>query len=85
MKFRLTQMNLRVAKKFKKLPVSIDAHQISKQESVDTLEGTMTGNAGDWKVTGVDGEQYYVAQSIFKKTYEPDGKDSQKAWDKAYG
>lgn len=84
MKFRLRRMNVRVAKKFKKLPISIDAHQITKEESVHTLEGTMTGNAGDWEVTGIDGEKYYVAKSIFKKTYEPDGADSQKAWDKAY-
>ena len=84
MKFRLRQMNIRVALSFKKNPVSIDAHQITKTESVVTLEGTMTGKPGDWKVTGVDGEKYYVAQSIFKKTYEPEGDDSQKAWDKAY-
>lgn len=85
MKFRLRQINVRVAKKFKKLPIVIDAFQITKEESVDTLEGTMTGNAGDWKITGVDGEKYYVAKDIFRRTYEPDDKAAQKAWDKAYG
>jgi len=81
MKFRLRQMNVRVAKTFKKKPVTIEAVQITKQESVDTLEGTMTGNPGDWKVTGVEGEEYFVAKGIFKKTYEPEDAEAKK---KAY-
>jgi len=37
---------------------------------VETLEGTMEGRAGDWLITGINGEQYPCADDIFRKTYE---------------
>ena len=36
-----------------------------------TLEGVMTGNVGDWIITGVNGEKYPCKPDIFEKTYEP--------------
>ena len=83
--YKPRNMNVRVAASFRKRPVTIQAVQIEKEESVKTLEGTMTGKPGDWKVTGVDGEKYYVAKSIFKKTYEPADDGAKTAWDDAYG
>lgn len=85
MKFRLRNMNVRVAFTFKKKPVAIDAVQIEAEEYVDTLEGRMRGNPGDWKVTGVEGEQYYVAKDIFAQTYEPADDEAKEAWGAAYG
>lgn len=85
MKFRLRDMSVRVAFSFKKKPVAIDAVQIQAEEYVDTLEGRMRGNPGDWKVTGVEGEQYYVAKAIFPKTYEPADDQAKQAWESAYG
>jgi len=38
---------------------------------IDTLEGTMTANAGDWIVCGVKGEFYPVKPDIFVETYDP--------------
>jgi hypothetical protein len=37
---------------------------------VNTLEGIMTGNAGDYLMMGVSGEYYPCAQDIFEKSYE---------------
>lgn len=37
---------------------------------IDTLEGRMTANAGDWIIRGVDGEFYPCKDSIFIKTYQ---------------
>lgn len=37
---------------------------------VETLEGTMTANLGDYIVKGVNGEFYPVKPDIFEKTYE---------------
>lgn len=37
---------------------------------IETLEGTMTANVGDWIVKGVSGELYPVKPDIFEKTYE---------------
>jgi hypothetical protein len=38
---------------------------------IKTLEGTMNGQAGDWIITGVNGEKYPCKPDIFEKTYEP--------------
>lgn len=56
--------------KFRKIPVVIDAIQISRPMTVETLEGVMKGNPGDWLITGVKGEQYFCKDDIFKMTYE---------------
>jgi hypothetical protein len=85
MNFRFRDPKVRVALSFRKKPVVIDAVQITAEQFVDTLEGRMRGNPGDWLVTGVEGEQYFVAQSIFPKTFEPLGEEAKKAWDAAYG
>lgn len=57
-------------KKFKKLPVQVEAYQTDVRKYIDTLEGRMRADIGDWIVTGVDGEQYPVKPDIFEKTYE---------------
>lgn len=37
---------------------------------IDTLEGTMTANIGDWVIRGVAGEFYPCRDDIFAETYE---------------
>ena len=56
--------------RFRKRPVIIEATQITRKMTVETLEGTMTGNPGDWLITGVQGEQYFCRDDIFRATYE---------------
>ena len=38
--------------------------------SVQTLEGVMRANAGDYVIRGIQGEFYPVKPEIFHKTYE---------------
>jgi hypothetical protein len=38
---------------------------------IETLEGTMTANKGDWIIRGVKGEIYPCKPDIFAATYEP--------------
>lgn len=57
--------------RFRKKPVVIEARQIDEPMTVETLEGTMRGNPGDWLITGVKGEQYFCRDDIFRQTYEP--------------
>ena len=38
---------------------------------IDTLEGTMRGEYGDWIIKGVQGEFYPCREDIFQATYEP--------------
>ena len=35
-----------------------------------TKEGDMKINKGDWIATGIDGEHWAIADSIFRRTYE---------------
>ena len=35
-----------------------------------TIECSRLANAGDWIMTGIDGEQWPVKKEIFEKTYE---------------
>lgn len=37
---------------------------------IDTLEGRMKGNVGDWIIRGVKGELYFCKPDIFAATYE---------------
>ena len=37
---------------------------------INTLEGKMTANKGDWIIKGVKGELYPVRNDIFEATYE---------------
>lgn len=37
---------------------------------IDTLEGRMTANEGDWIIKGVHGEFYPCKPEIFEKTYQ---------------
>lgn len=57
-------------KKAKKKPIAINVFQINEAFEVETLEGIMKGQPGDWLVVGVNGEMYPIADDIFKKTYD---------------
>ncbi len=57
--------------KFRKKPVVIDAVRIDRKIQIITLEGTMTGEVGDWLITGVNGEKYPCKDDVFQKTYDP--------------
>jgi hypothetical protein len=37
---------------------------------IETLEGVMVGNVGDWIIRGVQGEFYPCKPDIFEETYE---------------
>ena len=52
----------------KRIPVT--AFQTSEPKDIETLEGTMHANPGDWIITGVEGECWPVKKEIFEKTYE---------------
>jgi hypothetical protein len=47
---------------------------------IHTLEGAMSFSHGDWIIKGVEGEFYPCKESIFAKTYEPVGEDTERYW-----
>ena len=56
---------------FRKKPVVVKAIRLDKRVAIETLEGVMEGQPGDWLITGVKGEQYPCKNEIFVQTYEP--------------
>lgn len=49
--------------------IPVEAYQTDKPMDIQTLEGVMHANAGDWIITGTDGEKWPVKKEIFEKTY----------------
>ena len=56
--------------KYRKKPIIIEAYQTDIEQDIETLEGTMHANIGDYIITGVNGEKYPCKPDIFEKTYE---------------
>ncbi|MCS7310938.1 MAG: hypothetical protein NZ741_12030 [Armatimonadetes bacterium] len=51
--------------------IIVEAVWLEQPMKVHVLEGDMHGDAGDWLVTGVAGEQYIAQQELFELLYEP--------------
>lgn len=60
-----------------KKPIPVAARQLDQKDSVALEEsrGELRGKIGDWVVTGPDGKQWVVADTIFKDTYRVLGDD----------
>ena len=57
--------------KFRKRPVVIEAYQTAEPMDIQTLEGVMHADPGDWIITGVKGERYPCKPDVFALSYEP--------------
>ena len=64
------EMPLPKAQRAVKKPIPIKVRQINEPFSVETLEGTMKGKAGDWLMEGVNGEMYPCDAEVFSKTHD---------------
>ena len=54
---------------YKKKPVIVRAYMMPVDFEVETLEGIMKGNSGDYLIEGINKELYPCKPDIFKKTY----------------
>ena len=57
-------------KKYRKKPVIITAYKTDKELIINTLEGPLKADIGDYIITGLRGEEYPCKPDIFEKTYE---------------
>jgi len=55
---------------YRKKPIVITATRMQVGFRVETLEGWMIGQAGDWLIEGIIGELYPCRDSVFRATYE---------------
>jgi len=53
-----------------KKPIPVKCIQIHEPFLVETIEGEMQGQSGDWLMVGIHGEMYPCAKDIFEKTYD---------------
>jgi hypothetical protein len=51
--------------------VGLGLDEFAERLAINTLEGRMWANPGDWIIKGVNGELYPCKPDIFEKTYEP--------------
>ena len=54
---------------YRKKQIAVEARRLEEDVEIETLEGTMIGRAGDWLITGIEGEQYPCRDDIFRETY----------------
>lgn len=55
---------------YRKKPVVVKAYQTDVELDIETLEGTMRADIGDYIILGVKGEPYPCKPDIFAATYE---------------
>lgn len=49
----------------------VPGYRLANNYWVNTIEGPLVAQIGDWIITGVNGEQYPCKPGIFAKTYDP--------------
>lgn len=54
---------------YKKKPITVQAYKTDKEVYIETLEGTMKANIGDYIIKGVKGEYYPCKPDVFNETY----------------
>lgn len=54
----------------KQLVVDVEG-PLTTPQYIETLEGTMRADAGDYIITGIHGERYPCKAAVFHATYEP--------------
>lgn len=57
--------------KYRKKTGWVEAYQTDREMNISTIEGNIHASAGDYIITGVDGEKYVCKPDVFEKTYEP--------------
>lgn len=60
---------------FRKKPVVIEAVRTHEPMVIETLEGNMQAESGDWIIKGLKGEYYPCKDDIFRQSYEPVDKE----------
>ena len=67
---QITQENYAAIEALPECGKSVRFDPLRRSIEIDTLEGTMDGQSGDWLIRGVQGELYPCKPDIFAATYE---------------
>ncbi len=55
--------------KYRKRPVIVEAVKITRTITIETTNGPITGNRGDYLITEANGEQYPCKADAFEKEF----------------
>ena len=55
---------------YRKRQLEVEAVLLRYRTMIETPEGTLVGQPGDWLISGLNGSQYPCARDIFLRTYE---------------
>lgn len=66
-KGKLPDYNFKLAVK---KPIPVKCFQMKSPFTVETMEGSLEGKAGDYLMVGIHGEMYPCDKAIFDETYE---------------
>ena len=58
------------AQLFRKRPIIVKAYRTTERTIINTLEGDMVAEPGDWIITGIKGERYPCKHDVFVATYD---------------
>lgn len=65
---------LKISKKetrrYRKKPLIVEAYIATTEEYIETPNGTVKANIGDYIITDVKGEKYPCKPDVFHETYE---------------
>ncbi|MBU9721460.1 MULTISPECIES: hypothetical protein [Bacillaceae] len=56
--------------KYRRKPIVVEAVKITRPMTIDTAEGSVVGNPGDYLITDTNGDQYPCNGQEFEKSYE---------------
>jgi len=59
-----------IAMTYMKKPIQVKAIELKERIRINTREGTLYGEVGDFLIEGIEGEVYPCGKKIFWKTYE---------------
>lgn len=66
----IVDLSKKQMRRFRKKPITIEAFQTEEELYIETLEGVMKANVGDWIIKGIKGEYYPCKPDVFWDTYE---------------
>lgn len=61
--------------KCRKKPVVVEYREAIPGETIQTREGSLVAQPGDYIIRGIQGEIYLISRAIFEKTYDRIGSD----------
>ncbi|PSQ45375.1 hypothetical protein BRD17_01625 [Halobacteriales archaeon SW_7_68_16] len=68
----------------RKKPVEVEIERVEERTEIETREGVVVAEPGEYVVIGVEGERYPIAPDILAATYEPVDEAARAEWKRRF-